>query len=246
MYLNESDRRLAALHEELHHDLQPVGCLEEVLVDQIVTILWRTHRVLKAESAEIALSVDNSTWQRRVSQKLPGRAWAVAEDPEQAMSESGFGNHWMIVQLRIVRDSVEKDGELTDATIKEVECDGRPYGLTMLLHGVRKLSRANLEGLDPKAARARQKEQALNWLDFKLAQLNTEKTQCILREDKLEKAQQAAAVLPPSDVLDKIINYEGKLKRQLYRALNQLERLQRLRRGEPVPPPLTMGLDGRD
>ena len=41
---------------------------------------------------------------------------------------------------------------------------GEGYGLTMLLHGVREFSRANLEGLDPNAARARQKEKILNGL----------------------------------------------------------------------------------
>jgi hypothetical protein len=46
-----------------------------------------------------------------------------------------------------------------------------------------------------------------------------------------EEARQAAAVLPSMEVLDKIMRYETKLGRQLYRAMNQLERLQRIRRG---------------
>jgi len=36
------------------------------------------------------------------------------------------------------------------------------------------------------------------------------------------------------------MRYETKLERQMYRAMNQLERLQRRRLGEVVPPPLSM------
>ncbi len=60
------------------------------------------------------------------------------------------------------------------------------------------------------------------------------------REDKEETAQQAANVLPSAEVLDKILRYETALDRQLYRAMNQLERLQRRREGEDVKAPLMM------
>ena len=61
-----------------------------------------------------------------------------------------------------------------------------------------------------------------------------------MREEAEEEARQAAAVLPSPEVLDKILRYETKLDRQIYRAMSQLERLQRIRRGEAVPPPISM------
>jgi len=48
--------------------------------------------------------------------------------------------------------------------------------------------------------------------------------------------------LPPAEVTDKLLRYEAHLDRQLYRAMDQLERLQRQRRGENVPPPLNINL----
>jgi len=42
--------------------------------------------------------------------------------------------------------------------------------------------------------------------------------------------------LPPADATDKLLRYEAHLDRQLYRAMDQLERLQRQRKGEKVPP----------
>jgi hypothetical protein len=44
-----------------------------------------------------------------------------------------------------------------------------------------------------------------------------------------------------SDAASVINDTETTLERQLYRAMNPLERVQRLRQGEAVPPPLTTG-----
>jgi hypothetical protein len=44
---------------------------------------------------------------------------------------------------------------------------------------------------------------------------------------------------------DKLLRYEAHVDRQLSRAMDQLERLQRRRKGENVPPPLTVNLGRR-
>ena len=51
--------------------------------------------------------------------------------------------------------------------------------------------------------------------------------------------------LPPADATDKLLRYESHLDRQLYRAMDELERLQRQRRGENVLPPLNVNLGRR-
>ena len=48
--------------------------------------------------------------------------------------------------------------------------------------------------------------------------------------------------LPEMDQIRFFARYEAALDRQLYRALNALERFQRLRAGQPVPPPLDVNL----
>jgi hypothetical protein len=42
--------------------------------------------------------------------------------------------------------------------------------------------------------------------------------------------RQAAAILPPATVLDRILRYETALERQLYRAMERLEKVQKARR----------------
>ena len=244
--IKESESEFAALHQRFWQALNPVGPLEEMLVDQIVTAHWRLRRVLTAESGEIALSVDKGQWDRTYQHPaLEFQQWEMHGDPDYAMGQSVLGNFIQEKQLKQVRAMVEQEGDLTEAAIESVRFRGQPYGLTRNLEKVRSQSQQNPEGLEASALRAKQKEQALAYLDEKLHFISWHKPQCEEHEDKEEEARQAAAVLPSGEVLDKIVRYETKLERQLYRAMNQLERLQRMRQGEVVPPPLTMEMSER-
>jgi len=49
--------------------------------------------------------------------------------------------------------------------------------------------------------------------------------------------------IPSRDELDRLLRYEGAIERQLYKALNQLERIQRLRLGDNVPAPVEVDVD---
>ena len=64
--LKESSHELTALHQRFWQELKPVGPVEEMLVDQVVTAHWRLRRALAAESGEIALSVDEGEWRSRL------------------------------------------------------------------------------------------------------------------------------------------------------------------------------------
>jgi hypothetical protein len=237
----ESGEDLADLRKRLWEDWEPLGATEEMLVDQIVTTHWRLRRALTAESGEIALSVDEGQW-KRSRPKDPARLWMDWEelgDPVNNMKNSTLGCEVIEQWLRDLRAAVEREGELTAAAIK-ASCGGRSNSLTRDLEGLRTRLQQNPEGLEEAALRARQKEQALAYLDEKLTVLAWQKEDCENRERTAEQARQAAAVLPSLEVLDKILRYETKLERQMFRALAQLERLQRMRRGEAIPAPLTV------
>ena len=49
--------------------------------------------------------------------------------------------------------------------------------------------------------------------------------------------------IPEGEDLDRLLKYETAIERQLYKALNQLERMQRHRAGDNVPPPIKIDLD---
>ncbi len=48
--------------------------------------------------------------------------------------------------------------------------------------------------------------------------------------------------LPDAKTLEKILRYETTIKKHLYRAMDQLERLQRHRKGEFAPPPVKLAV----
>ena len=238
---NENPQEFQKLAEQVYADLDPVGFMECLLVDQIVTTYWRLRRVLRAEAGEIALNVDRGQWQRtRVEIRHESTNWGSSDDPTRFMDNSALGNQLMANQLKEVRASVEKTGQLTKAAIQKVTFHGKPYRLTQELDELRLKLESNPQGLDPSALAVWQKEQALAFLDRKTGLISWDLELCEEHERNAEQAHQAADVLPPPKVLDKFMRYETMLERQLYRAMNQLERLQRKRLGETIPPPLTV------
>ena len=245
-HAGESRREFQKLAEQFYEDLDPVGSLEWLLVDQIVTAYWRLRRVLRAEAGEIALNVESGHWKRtRIDIRFESMHWGLFDDPTRFMDNSALGNRLMANQLKEVRASVEKTGQLTEAAIKKVIFHGKPYRLTQDLEELRLKLESNPQGLDTSALGAWQKEQALSFIDRKWRLISWNQEICEEHERNAEQAHQAADVLPPPTVLDRMMRYETKLERQIYRAMNQLERLQRQRLGETVPPPLTVEVTGK-
>jgi hypothetical protein len=221
--------------------LEPAGLLEEIQADIIITTHWRLRRVLRAESGEIALSVDNGEWKRK-NRDIPliTMEWEIFGDPANKMRESAFGNSFLYHQLQGVRDSVEKEGELTEAAVQAVMYKGKPFSLTNELERFRLQLQENPHGLDAIALQAKQKEETLAFINMKLRMVSRDADKCELRERTDEESRQSADVLPSAATLEKLLRYESALQKKLYRAMNHLERLQRRRKGENVPAPVTM------
>jgi hypothetical protein len=239
-HARENEREFDALQARFREHLNPIGPLEEMLVDRIVTAHWRSRRALKAESGEIALNVDEGQWHR--SQSDADLQWNIWENPVSKLEKSAIGNAVLMNWLYEVHSRVNQEGELTEAAIQGLlkEFGGKPNRMTKDLERLRSHLQQNPEGLKPSVLR----EQALTAIGQRLETLELCKANCEKREKMEEEARQAAATLPSPEVLEKILRYETKLDRQMYRAMILLERLQRRRLGEAVPPP-TMELSER-
>jgi hypothetical protein len=247
--IKEDEQEFDALHQRLWVELKPVGLLEEMLVDDIVTARWRMRRALKAESGEIALNVDEGQWARET--RNPGLdmdAWLAHDDASFAMHESVHGIGYLNMCLKEVREALARDGELSEATIKMLlTCfGGKPNMLTKRFEELRAYWLENPDKLEASTLRAKHQQMVREFLDGRADFLAGQRIVCAEREENAEKARQAAAVLPSPEALDKIMRYETKLERQLHRAMNQLERLQRRRLGEAVPPPLALEMSDRN
>jgi len=246
--IKESSREFAALRQRFWNELSPVGPLEEMLVDEIVTTHWRLRRALTAESGEIALSVDGGYWRRTDRDALSDWVcWLSYGDAVIGMERSLDGIRYLEYVLGEVRAAVVKAGELNDGVLQRaLELSGNePNILTKKLEKLRALGQQNPDGLDAEALRAKHQRLVLDYIDGELGRLGRRRRSREEREQKQEESRQAASVLPAAEKLDKILRYETTLQRQLYRAMHQLERLQRMRKGEHVPAPLTMEVSPR-
>jgi hypothetical protein len=83
------------------------------------------------------------------------------------------------------------------------------------------------------------------FIDNRLERISTFERYATERESLVLDAEARSFSLPPMDATDKLLRYEAHLDRQLYRAMDQLERMQRLRGGENVPPPLNVNVGRR-
>jgi len=292
--IQERADEFKALRDRCWECLAPVGPVEEMLVDKIVTAQWRMRRALTAETGEIVLSVDGGRERRANREPLP--AWIFMDpthDASLAMEKTSAGLEYLKRILEKVDQDVKRDGELTEKTLAWVR--GRfmntsnqmtraleEYRATFLkdASAFAKASvaagavadksadtsavgaeasafadasadtsssatatadeMADAEGLSLEKLKEKHQTAVARYVEATLGWQADLSRQWKEREDKEETAQQAANVLPSAEVLEKIIRYEGSLERQLYRAMNQLERLQRRRDGEQVTAPLMM------
>jgi len=248
--IQESSREFRAVLSWFWQDLAPAGAVEEMLVERIATSYWRLRRVLISEAGEIKLAVDAASWRRlmqRCDQVLELKR-AKFIHKESDYKKSAFGVRYLVEKLEEIRAWVEDAGGMEDPILRQVEEvfgdeeDGLLRALVVANSIFQKHpeDRNNPEALDLEARKAHHKSAALNVIDTYLKTLRGLLSMMDENEANEEDARIDADLLPSKEGVEKLLRYETTLERQIYRALNQLERLQRQRRGELVPPPVSI------
>jgi len=80
------------------------------------------------------------------------------------------------------------------------------------------------------------KDNFLNELDKEVRHLHTYQRKHASIESERTRLEILRRSIPELARLDRLLRYEASLERSFDRTLNQLERMQRLRRGQPVAP----------
>jgi hypothetical protein len=244
-FFEEDANAYNRLRRELWESLAPVGVAEEILVDRIAVCAWRFRRALKAEQGEILLSTDVKTLSRMQTRHTMGEL-AVKHGLTGAMMTTAGTAH-ILQMLTRLRQQVQADGELTDAALQEAiaEVAGPDVPLMRELARLRTLLGNKPNGIEATEWKARQCRHVVEYLDQQCRKFDSVREDLAEDESEETQARLTAATLPSPEILDKILRYETTLERQLYRAMNQLERLQRRRQGEDIPAPMTMDIGPR-
>lgn len=266
----EPRREFDSLLKGLQETLQPVGALEHLLVEKLAVLSWRYRRVVIAEGAEIRKSVDFYKWdrdldrERSLDTKLPMAKFAgglikhlntreiiercleLLEELRCGVERRGFDperdrnvlttlygtdleNQSRHSLLRTYAGCVVTAKEATD---DEVQQDGHEQA-----ERGREENQISISAGDCKDFFLREVESQIRWLRRCRKQFGA------VEADRMT-LERLSRRIPDAATSDRLLRYEASLERSFDRTLGQLERLQRMRLGQAVLPPVRVELSG--
>jgi len=240
----ESQSEYDSLLDDLTKAITPVGKLEEVLVEILTTIIWRRRRLIQAEGAEIQRSIDLMDWQHQIRngegtrsidflsliESKPGLFWKT---------DNPFALKRCLHLLAELRDRIAENG-FTEGDIeilRQLYGDADQSNLSDNLHN--EYLNWSKTASASEAGRLKEghatPEQCKHYV---LVAINRE----VRRLKEYLKVEVVRRVVPESSVLDRLLRYDVSLDRSFSRAVGELERLQRMRLGQPVAPRIDLNI----
>lgn len=251
---NESQTEFNALLKGLRKDLQPVGTLEETLVEKTAWLWWRYRRFLIAEGAEIRSGMEFVRWEgnernRQEAASLPqlscnGGLVRWISNPEALQA--------CLDMLRELTEGIEANG-FNDEVDKPILT--KLYGENDEGENWKKtLFSSYLGWLDTSICSEEERKQngypsPQKCKEYFLEEINEE------RERFQQYGKENASVLdarlkleslrrsvPEGPRLDLLLRYEAALSRDIERTVNQFERRQRMRLGQSMRAPIDVSV----
>ena len=245
----ENPEEFNAILGDLKTQLQPEGTLEEILVEKIAVTYWRLRRAYRYEVGLIRNELDS------VEDEYYGQQINKADDQiEQEIQENQEEvDNWKKYAKQIQR--MRKDGKPMEDTFELDEPwewlhDKVSYFLPRDEKGETQIFGAerlwgfckNTKGWDENNCWEHLsqicEEKIVEYTD-EIADLGNQKEQNKLKLQVIKKL----GCIPSKEELDRLLRYEGAIEKQLYKAINQLERVQRLRSGDNVPAPVEVDVN---
>jgi hypothetical protein len=166
------------------------------------------------------------------------------------LREHRSGLEYLNTLLEIAKSQIASDGHISKKIREKIFCafylSDYFFAVTCLSAGP---TEREAEDQVPKRCADNENENGrfdvVALIDFQLMKISLFKESALERENLALDAEARSSSLPPVDAADKILRHESHWEQQFYRAMDQLERLQRQRRGESVPPPLNINLGKR-
>lgn len=249
----ESRQHYELLRRAHMEQFQPVGPVEELYVERLAILELRHQRLIIAESAEIRqrtwfMDWDQDTKYKQELSEALGAYKMNLEDLSSSLLPVGLVHK--IENPRILATCIEF---LTDLR-ERVERNGfdykRDWKVLAQVHGgpIWLWTQHSKELQDAENKRQRgepvsshfSKQRVLDELTDSIRFLEREAT--VQAEVEAERAnmQRVSLLVPESPSLERFMRRETHLSRERDKLLNQLERVQRMRRGQPAPPTLNV------
>ena len=247
----ENPEEFNTLLADLGTQLQPQGTLEEMLVEKIAVAYWRLRRAYRYEVGLIRNELDDSTYKFYSKTNYSGDKQNKTDEQIEKDIKQEQEDLEMWENDKIKLTAMHKDVKTLDEIFDWEE------NWDWLLEKYDYLLPDNQEVSTPKEIVTFFKDNQ-SWSDDDIWQAHIDLCDDRIKHHKAQIAsfekQKMTNILklqvikklgniPSKDELDRLLRYEGAIERQLYKAINQLERQQRLRAGDNVPPPLEVDVE---
>jgi len=239
--LREKPEDYANLLQSFRDSLQPQGGLEEFLVEKLAQLAWRKARAVRAEAAIIRkqtefLRQDEDARLRDASERR-------GLDMAPFVGITSSRNPYLLCKSVEILDALKGAISARDF---ERETDERLLGI---LYGESKTGDIwfsyRVLADEVEGAASSQEHQStigeckkafLQSLEIETRRIQQRFRDLKTREEVEGPLQEESLAIPQGLELDRLLRYEARLEGEFDRTLQQLERLQRMRRGEAVPP----------
>ena len=247
----ENPAEFEALRTDLHEHYQPVGPMQEMLVEIIADCHWRLRRAVRCEVGQIRLGLDTIRARTRIeaAEHVEAQSQTLLEEDENAeedeeadearrnLRKTTKGLAYLSRLLKDIRREVEQARRIGQDTLDEIFTH---FG-EELRHECLEVVEAHApegtedEDFPERVLTPEGKKKVLATIDEMKDQLEREKKRRTRIEALELDAKIASLALPPTDGMEKILRYETTIERRLYRAVSLLESLQRKRGGDSPP-----------
>jgi hypothetical protein len=240
----ESYVQFDSLLRGLRTDFQPSGTLENLLVEKLASLVWRYRRLLVTERAEIRMG-ERFNLLTAKEERLD-RQEALVLFTSLKRVGPGLLSRWdnplirerCIGLLKGLKRSVEICGFRPESdwnVLRIIFGDGLYSEIPVFYSACRESGTVPEEPKKIKALLLESLTDCISLLEHH-SKLSTDNSSC------RKRIERKCSGVPEASRLDRMLRYEAALERAFDRTLNQLERLQRMRLGQPVSPPININL----
>jgi hypothetical protein len=231
----ESATQYQRLLDRLAEDYQPVGTAEHMEVERIAACWWKLGRAWRYENSQIRYQ------QAGVEERMQSLIGPNSPEPASALSVE----HAILDLLRRARLDIQFTGKISDELKREMASDWRFKPMWTHLQRVTEMQVAGLaarvSGDNRSAPTDRDDRMKFLLQNIELGIEMQERRTTELVDD-IGTCPYDNVAVPEPEALDRVLRADAAAERSLNRAIDRLERRQRRRLGETVPPPVSVRL----
>ena len=253
----EDKQQFNALLTDLVTQFSPAGPLEEILIEKIAACYWRMRRANRYEVGILRQKLDTMTddyyaknkklTDVEIDAEIADKQASIKTAREQYRLFKGAGasGRDVATSYHLKKNWAWLKKQFIDAENTVVYIPGGRFGSetedsTMTPRQIhKKMLEKGCSEADIWEVHMGFCEMYVNKTTVEIKKLQKDKTDNQLRLQRIQKINS----LPPKSEMDNLLRYETAIERQMYQAIRELERLQRLRAGDHVPAPMQLEIN---